>query len=82
MSQDQKKEYSQEEWSAARENGHEAANEILGAFTKLYPHIAMPLSAWDDLKEMIEREFVGRWLGNDMCALELANDPLYQPGAR
>jgi hypothetical protein len=43
-------------WSEA----HAAADEIAEAFSELHPEIKMNLEQWSDLREMIQREFLGR----------------------
>lgn len=39
----------------------EVANEVLDSFSELYPHLRMNRQEWHDLREMIEREVVGRF---------------------
>ena len=39
----------------------EVANEVLDSFSALHPHLRMNRQEWHDLREMIEREVVGRF---------------------
>jgi hypothetical protein len=55
------------------ELANDFATEILDSFTKLHPAVLMSWNEWSDLREMIERQ----WIGEGMCAADLVYDPLY-----
>ena len=53
------------------EDAHENAMEIIDAFASLHPAILLTWNEWQDLREMIERQWCG------MSASDLVSDPLY-----
>jgi hypothetical protein len=56
-----------------RDTAIEIADEVVDAFSALHPHIRMNRKEWADLREMIEREVIGRFddCEHPMRALDL-----------
>ena len=54
-----------------RQTADAIADSVIDAFAKKHPQIALPYMAWQDLREMIEREVLG-WLSDtDIGAAEV-----------
>jgi hypothetical protein len=61
----------------------EMADEIVGAFSTLYPRLALPLDVWNTLREMIEREIRAHFHPTDTFgAGNLARNELYTQAAQ
>lgn len=56
----------------------EFASEIIDAFAALHPSVTMTWMEWQDLAEMIERQ----WRGGAVAAEDLVMDPQYLAGRR
>lgn len=53
------------------------ADEVIDCFGELHPAVALTWNEWNDLKEMIVREFMAHCGHYEGGAAALINDPLY-----
>ena len=60
-----------------REIAQEIADEVVGAFSKLFPLIHLPYDAWETLHEMIESECLSHYSDGKVSATDIAGDKLY-----
>lgn len=56
----------------------EIADEVIDAFTTLYPKLSLPYQAWQTLREMIQREVEGHLTDQKIGAADLVKDEKYR----